>query len=913
MRNLVSVTFSKFKSHIENVQNDISEEEKQDWFRLGLDTFNKTRFSSHVHFLRKCLQARIIPNGFKLNFHSGTISGRLSRKLRKSTERCSFNLMRKVLEDYDKRLGLLSKNRVACKERLRSGTTQDTWRKLSTVIHELNRDLYQDLLVAKEKKLRDLDGDIFETEIEDSDNKVFRIPETVELSQEEEKILSKGLSFIPQTSRPDTFETLNDCEEFYRKVRLKAFFGNQDNEEGGEIGEEVEDLFEGISSNKLTRFDPDTKFFPAVQRYVDKCRKDIKAMDLQKKSNSSNFSKEEWKTLQKLKNRDDIVIKPADKGGQVCVWDKNMYIEEGYKQLGDGQFYEKLERDITADIQKDITTEIDGYIDKGKLPRYAKNLLVRNPRCSKFYMLPKIHKVGIPGRPIVSNISCPTYQISKFLSGILKPFVKSTPSFIRDTTHLLQKLQDFQFSSDSENNVLFTMDVKGLYTNIPNEDGLRALSHYLNSSNNVNIDTDCILRLAELVLTLNCMEFDGKYFKQISGTMMGSPFSVEYACLAMAFQEKLMFENYDGEKPVMYFRYIDDVFGVSTMDRNKLDDFVQYVNNFNPALKYTAQIGNSVNMLDTTLSICGNKINATLYTKPTDSHSYLHYDSCHPRSCKDSIPYSQLLRVKRICSDNKDSEVKMKEMCSFFKKRGYPSRVIIEAKRKVDRLDRSELLQETSKKDEDENNDRIKFPITYHPLNAKIAGIVTSNFESLKHNEEIGHLFESKPMVVKRRGKNLKDMLVRAKLRGEENIGTKKCGKSRCLTCKYISEEQVVIGPQCTFDVRFDFTCESAGIVYCIICKKCGDLYIGETGRKLKDRFKEHRLDVLHKREGKEVAEHFNSEGHSVEHMSVLGLLKEDGLIARKLKEQRCIAKLGCFLGKGMNTDFKFIGLVNDI
>lgn len=913
MRNLVSVVFSKLKSYVENVYFDLEDEEKHDWFRLGLNTFNKTRFASHVQFLRKCLNARVIPKGFQLKFHSGSISGRLSHNLRKSVERCSFNLIRKVINDHDRQLNTLSKGRAECKEKLRNGTTQEKWRELSTVIHELNRDLYVQLHAVKEKKWKDLGGD-FEEDIE-IESKVFKIPETVELSQDEENILTKGLSFVPQTSSPDTFECLNDCEEFYRKIRLKAFFANKDYEEDGQmgLGEDYDDMFKDIKNNKLTRFDPDAKEFPVIQRFVDKCRKDIKSTDLKSKSKSSNFSREDWKTLQKLRNRDDIVIKPADKGGQVCVWEKTSYIEEGYKQLGDGQFYQKLERDMTSDIQKKITKEINDFISQGKLPKYSKNLLQRNPRCSRFYMLPKIHKEGIPGRPIVSNISCPTYEISKFLSGILKPFVQNTPSYIRDTTHLLQKIEHFQFPSDSEHNVLFTMDVRGLYTNIPNEDGLTALKFYLDSCDRDKYDTDCILRLAELVLTLNCMEFDGKYFSQISGTMMGSPFSVEYACLAMAYQEKLMFDRYSGEKPVMYFRYIDDIFGVSNMDREKLDDFVQYVSTFNPALKYTVEIGKNVNMLDMTLSVCRSKISATLFTKPTDSHSYLHYNSCHPRSCKDSIPYSQLLRVKRICSDPTDCEVKLKEMCSYFKKRGYPSKVVKAAKNKIDRLDRAELLKESNKEENNDQDDRIKFPITYHPVNAKIAGIVKSNFESLKYDEEIGHLFENKPMIVKRRGRNLKDILVRAKLRKEQDIGTKKCGKSRCLTCQFICEEKTVIGPKSAFEIRNSFTCESAGIVYCIVCQKCGDLYVGETGRKLKDRFKEHRLDVIHNRENKEVAEHFNGEGHCINDMSILGLMREDGLITRKLKEQRCIAKLGCFLGRGMNTDFKFTGLINDI
>ena len=81
----------------------------------------------------------------------------------------------------------------------------------------------------------------------------------------------------------------------------------------------------------------------------------------------------------------------------------------------------------------------------------------------------------------------------------------------------------------------------------------------------------------------------------------------------------------------------------------------------------------------------------------------------------------------------------------------------------------------------------------------------------------------------------------------------------------------------------------------------------GETGRKLGDRFREHRRNVINKKSDSEVAAHFNQSGHKgVEDMSVCGLLHCHDIIQRKLKEQKLIAKLGTVLGKGMNIDFNF-------
>ena len=45
-----------------------------------------------------------------------------------------------------------------------------------------------------------------------------------------------------------------------------------------------------------------------------------------------------------------------------------------------------------------------------------------------------------------------------------------------------------------------------------------------------------------------------------------------------------------------------------------------------------------------------NNMRTTLHRKPTDQQAFLHAKSEHPRSVKSSIPYSQALRLKAICS-----------------------------------------------------------------------------------------------------------------------------------------------------------------------------------------------------------------------------------------------------------------------
>ena len=72
MRNLVSSALANLKRTLNSGYN-FAHQEKSTWMQMGLAAFNKTRFSSHIQFIRKCLRENIVPNGFKLKFHLGAV------------------------------------------------------------------------------------------------------------------------------------------------------------------------------------------------------------------------------------------------------------------------------------------------------------------------------------------------------------------------------------------------------------------------------------------------------------------------------------------------------------------------------------------------------------------------------------------------------------------------------------------------------------------------------------------------------------------------------------------------------------------------------------------------------------------------------------------------------------------------
>ena len=211
------------------------------------------------------------------------------------------------------------------------------------------------------------------------------------------------------------------------------------------------------------------------------------------------------------------------------VWRKDLYDEEGYSQLNENDaFYQQQRRDQTNKLNKTIIQVIDNEIEQTNFSSNASKLTINHAITSLLYMLPRIHKANNPGRRIFSAVSCSSSHIALFLDSILTPIVKQLSTYVQDTSDALRIFSNFHFTG--EHRYLFTMDVKSLYTVIPNSDGLTALKHFLDLRPTQNPPTSTLLRLAELVLTSNGFSLDDKYYVQVGGIAMVSKFGPSFAC-----------------------------------------------------------------------------------------------------------------------------------------------------------------------------------------------------------------------------------------------------------------------------------------------------------------------------------------------------------------------------------------------
>lgn len=610
--------------------------------------------------------------------------------------------------------------------------------------------------------------------------------------------------------------------------------------------------------------------------YLDCIEEDIMMIDVKGK-NVSNLSRGEQKALLDLKNDTSIVIKEADKGSAVVVWDYEDYCVEADSQLSDKEVYQVIDTDPVSVLNGKIKLCIDKVKSRGDISQKVLDFFeVENPKLGRFYLLPKIHKrlENVPGRPVISNSSYYTEKISLFLDYHLQPLAQKVKSYIKDTNDFIKKLKNLP--DLPEQAILCSIDVVALYPNIPHDFGLEALKEVLEKREDKTISTDTFLDLAELVLSSNYFEHNGKTYIQNRGTAIGTRFAPPYAILALAKFEEDAINNYT-LKPWVWWRYIDDIFMIWEHGDQSLKEFINYLNNIHPTLKFTYKSSSSrTEFLDVDVIRKDNGLETDLFVKETDTHQYLHSTSCHTFHTKSGIPYGQALRIRRIVSEEASFTKRCQDLESWLLKRGYEKEMVVQEIDKAKAKDRDEILNINNKPCF--RDSRLNLVLRYHPaLSKNVHAILKKHQTLLQLNEEHKKVFDEIPRVTYRRCRNLKDSLVRATLprKVPDSAGSKCCGKTKCKvggnlldTTTFSNTFKNPKAPK--FDIREGpLTCDTGNIVYLMQCKICNIPYIGSSKPAFRFRFNNYKsqnrkfMQTGSVTSQIEFHSHFNQPGHN--------------------------------------------------
>ena len=258
--------------------------------------------------------------------------------------------------------------------------------------------------------------------------------------------------------------------------------------------------------------------------------------------------------------------------------------------------------------------------------------------------------------------------------------------------------------------------------------------------------TQDIINLITLILTKNNFSFDDKHYLQIKGTTMGTRMAPSYANIFIDDLKRNILANVE-KTPSIWWRYIDDIFAILPYSQKHLRIFIQYIIECHPSIKFTAEWSSrSVTFLDTRVMVDNEgRLITDLNVKPTDTHQYLHRDSCHLGHCKRSIPYSQALRICRICSETRDYLQRSEELKKFLINRGYNENKIQQQIIRTKGLDRDALL--LSRKRTKGPLNRVPFIVTYHPCFPPLNSILTKHSSILNVSERLRRAVSNPPLV----------------------------------------------------------------------------------------------------------------------------------------------------------------------
>ncbi|XP_072026492.1 uncharacterized protein [Amphiura filiformis] len=446
--------------------------------------------------------------------------------------------------------------------------------------------------------------------------------------------------------------------------------------------------------------------------------------------------------------------------------DCQKYIDETMKHLNNRTNYALVDSDPTDSFSQQIKTTLDDMHARDELTDKAHAFLSpTDSKAARFYLLPKIHKPGNPGRPIVSGNGSPTENISLYVDNFIKPLVSQTLSYmyIHDTPDFLRKLEAIKDQIPSTA-IIGTCDVSSLYTNIPFSEGISATCEALSRSGHTSPPIDDLKTLMNHVLTKNNFTFMGDHYLQVFGTSMGTRMALapSFACLFMSRLEEQMLDAAPC-RPWIWWRYIDDVFFIWTREEDSLHTFLNHVNSFHRTIKFTSELSHhQVNFLDVTIRKENDSLVTDLYTKPTDSHQYLHSSSCHPQHCKSGIAYSQALRLRRICTNDSDFSQHARDLKKNLTSRGHSALKVQQAINKVRSLPRSDVLKQKPRSQD--TNTRVPLVVTFHPNLPSLRSITNDNHHILQTSDRLQRAVPDSPILAYRRPRNLRDLLVRAEV-----------------------------------------------------------------------------------------------------------------------------------------------------
>ena len=272
-----------------------------------------------------------------------------------------------------------------------------------------------------------------------------------------------------------------------------------------------------------------------------------------------------------------------------------------------------------------------------------------------------------------------------------------------------------------------------------------------------------------------------------------------------------------------------------TMWTNRISELSQFclLLMYHSGYTFSMVIGrHKLRFLDVHVSNVNNKLETTVYSKPTSSHMYLHNSSCHPSGCKKGISKGVALRLRRICSSDEEYNKQAELYKSYLVSRGHNPKLVNQEFENIRLKSRHEVRQKTTKN----TPGKAFFIAQFNPRGANVSHIVSKHCSILKNDPVASKIFpEGSVKVVNKRCQKLKELLLRADPYSMEHndvqLGNVPCGK-KCDACNNFLTHSTTFTSFATgrkFLVRKHLSCKTPYVVYLATCANCNCQGVGST------------------------------------------------------------------------------------
>ncbi|XP_067614295.1 uncharacterized protein [Eurosta solidaginis] len=375
-----------------------------------------------------------------------------------------------------------------------------------------------------------------------------------------------------------------------------------------------------------------------------------------------------------LKENDHIKILTSDKGSKTVAMETKEYNERMEDILKDLCTYRIQRQDPTSRLQTKNNNLVDKLFKLDIITKAERNKLVTTTALApRIYGLPKIHKPGMPLRPICSAVGSPSHGLCKYIVNILKNVTANSVYNVKNTIDFKEKINNTPICDDE---TLVSFDVVSLFPSVPIQLALDVIREkWAIIKEHTKIPKQIFMEIVTFCIQDNrYFKFNDKIYTQLKGLPMGSPTSPVIADIIM---EQLLDTTSKklGQKPRLFTKYVDDLFAI--VNKNEVQNTLDALNSFDSHIKFTTELEEDGKLayLDSIIIRRENELKVKWYRKPTASGRIINFNSKHPKTMIINTAMGCIRRMLQISDEMYHQEIK-NEITLLLKNNDFPDSTI---------------------------------------------------------------------------------------------------------------------------------------------------------------------------------------------------------------------------------------------